>query len=326
MRNAFGFDLRSMEIFVETLQRGSQSAAADHLGLTQSSVSHCLTTLEETLGVALFERRSRPLEPTSAGRFFHDRAQRLLGEARNTRRELTSGAFGQLHQMRLALVDSLATAVGRPLIDVIRRHTRDYTLTTGLSHMHGHSLLTRHVDVIISDDRLENYDGLERHGILREPFVLVVPGDWQGPVDTLREISRQLDFVRYVPQSLIGQAIERHLRLQDVALAARLHLDNTCALLKTVSDGVGFTITTPLCLHQAGLDRLSLRVAPLPMAPLERELTLVARRDELGGLPNQLARDARHLLGSGFLADIRTHLPWLAPQLMIQLEPQAPGR
>ncbi|MGQ7247428.1 LysR family transcriptional regulator [Halomonas sp. V046] len=317
MRNGFGFDLRSMEIFVETLERGSQSAAADHLGLTQSSVSHCLATLEEGLGLSLFERRSRPLEPTSAGRFFYDRARRLLSEARDTRRELISGAFGQLHQMRLALVDSLATAVGRPLIEVIRRHTRDYTLTTGLSHMHGHSLLTRHVDVIISDDPLEDYDGLERHAILREPFVLVLPASWQGPANNLRWLSRQLDFVRYVPQSLIGQTIERHLRLEDIELPARLHLDNTYALLRAVSDGVGFTVTTPLCLHQAGLSRLALRVEPLPMAELERVLTLVARRDELGGLPAQLARDARRLLGGDFLGDIRAHQPWLENHLIL---------
>ncbi|MBY6029039.1 LysR family transcriptional regulator [Halomonas sp. DP8Y7-1] len=315
MKNGFGFDLRSMEIFVETLERGSQSAAAEALGLTQSSVSHCLATLEESLGLTLFERRSRPLEPTSAGRFFYDRARRLLSEARDTRRELISGAFGQLHQMRLALVDSLATAVGKPLIDLIRRHTRDYTLTTGLSHMHGHSLLTRHVDVIISDDRLENYDGLERHSVLVEPFVLVLPADWSGPADNLRWLSRQLDLVRYVPQSLIGQSIERHLRLSGVELPARLHLDNTCALLKAVSDGVGFTVTTPLCLYQAGLEQLRVRIEPLPLSPLSRTLTLVARRDELGGLPGQLARDARRLLDAGFRRTLSAELPWVDAQI-----------
>ncbi|MDI5983237.1 LysR family transcriptional regulator, partial [Halomonas sp. M4R5S39] len=151
MRSGFGFDLRSMEIFVETLERGSQTAAAESLGLKQSSVSQSLANLEEALGVTLLNRHSRPLEPTGAGRFFYDRAKRLLNEARSTRRELVSGAFGRLHQVRMALVDSLATAVGQPLIEVIKRHTGDYTLTTGLSHMHGHSLLTRHVDIIISD-------------------------------------------------------------------------------------------------------------------------------------------------------------------------------
>ncbi|TDR53351.1 DNA-binding transcriptional LysR family regulator [Halomonas ventosae] len=312
MRNGFGFDLRSMEIFVEALEQGSQSAAARRLGLTQSSVSQCLANLEHALGVALFKRHSRPLEPTSAGRLFHDRARRMLEEARATRRELLSGTAGQLHQVRMALVDSLATAVGQPLIEVIRRHTGDYTLTTGLSHMHGHALLTRHVDIIISDDRLENYDGLERHAVLGEPFVLVVPAEVPGPLDNLRWLARQLDFMRYTPQSLIGQAIERHLRLNQLELPARLHLDNTFALLSLVSAGAGWTITTPLCLYQAGLTGLRVRVAPLPTAPFARQLTLVARRDELGALPALLASDSRRLLERHFLAEITRELPWLA--------------
>lgn len=311
MRSGFGFDLRSMEIFVETLERGSQTAAAESLGLKQSSVSQSLANLEEALGVSLLNRHSRPLEPTSAGRFFYDRAKRLLNEARTTRRELISGAFGRLHQVRMALVDSLATAVGKPLIEVIKRHTSDYTLTTGLSHMHGHALLTRHVDIIISDDRLENYDGLERHAILGEPFVLVLPADWTGPVDNLRWLTRQLDFVRYTPQSLIGQSIERHLRISQLELPARLHLDNTFAVLSLVSAGVGWTITTPLCLYQAGLDRLKVRVVPLPTQPLRRELTLVARRDELGDLPAQLARDSRRLLERRYRGELERHMPWI---------------
>lgn len=319
MRNGFGFDLRSMEIFVETLERGSQTAAAESLGLKQSSVSQSLANLEEALGVTLLDRHSRPLEPTGAGRFFYDRAKRLLNDARNTRRELASGDFGQLHQVRMALVDSLATAVGQPLIEVIKRHTRDYTLTTGLSHMHGHALLTRHVDIIISDDRLENYDGLERHAILGEPFVLVLPAIWRGPVNNLDWLARRLDFVRYTPQSLIGQCIERHLRLNRLELPARLHLDNTFAVLGLVSAGVGWTITTPLCLYQAGLDRLRVQVVPLPTEPLRRELTLVARRDELGGLPALLARDGRRLLDRHYRVELERHLPWVLPEIATSL-------
>ncbi|WP_439302830.1 LysR family transcriptional regulator [Salinicola halophyticus] len=317
MRSGFGFDLRSMEIFVETLDRGSQSAAAAALGLKQSSVSQSLATLEEVLGIALIERHARPLEPTAAGRIFYDRARRMLDTARATRRELDSGAFRQLHQVRMALVDSLATAVGQPLIAAIRRHTSDYTVTTGLSHMHGHALLTRHVDIIISDDQLEDYNGLERHALLAEPFVLVLPGDWTGPVASLPALSRRLDFARYTTQSLIGQSIERHLRLNRVELPAKLHLDNTFALLRLVDGGAGWTITTPLCLYQAGLDRMHLRIEPLPLAPLVRQLTLVARREELRDLPVQLATEARRLLQRHFLAELRHHLPQVAEQVRI---------
>ncbi|GHC17217.1 LysR family transcriptional regulator [Aidingimonas halophila] len=316
-RSAYGFDLRSMEIFVETLERGSQTAAANALGLKQSTVSQSLSNLEAALGVTLLKRQSRPLEPTGAGRFFYDRAKRLLGEARSTRRELMSQTFGRLHQVRVAMVDSLATAVGQPLIEAIKRHTDDYTLTTGLSHMHGHSLLTRHVDIIISDDRLENYDGLERHPILGEPFVLVLPSAWDGPVDNLRWLARHLDFVRYTPQSLIGQSIERHLRLHQFELPVRLHLDNTFAVLSLVNAGAGWTITTPLCLYQAGLEHLDVRVVELPTSPLRRELTLVSRRDELGNLPSQLARESRRLLERHFRRSLGDTIPELARHIDI---------
>ncbi|GHC17237.1 LysR family transcriptional regulator [Aidingimonas halophila] len=318
MRSGFGFDLRSLEIFVETLERGSQTAAAESLGLKQSSVSQSLANLEEALGICLLDRHARPMEATSAGRFFYDRAKHLLKEARATRREVVSGRFGRLHQVRMALVDSLATAVGKPLIDVIKRHTHDYTVTTGLSHMHGHSLLTRHVDIIISDDRLENYDGLERHPVLGEPFVLVLPADWSGPKDNLRWLTRQLDFVRYTPQSLIGQSIERHLRVNQLELPARLHLDNTYAVLGLVSAGAGWTITTPLCLYQAGLARLNVQIVPMPTPPLRRELTLVARRDELGGLSSQLARDSRRLLDRHYRSEVKHYLPWVQEEIVTE--------
>ncbi|MDI5987627.1 LysR substrate-binding domain-containing protein, partial [Halomonas sp. M4R5S39] len=129
-------------------------------------------------------------------------------------------------------------------------------------------------------------------------------------------LARQLDFVRYTPQSLIGQTVERHLRLNRLELPARLHLDNTFAVLSLVSAGAGWTITTPLCLYQAGLDRLNVRVAPLPTKPLHRELTLVARRDELGDLPAQLARDGRRLLERHYRAELQRHLPWVLPEIV----------
>lgn len=44
--------------------------AAAALGVSQSSVSERIRALEETLGVRLFERRHRGVQPTEAGRFF----------------------------------------------------------------------------------------------------------------------------------------------------------------------------------------------------------------------------------------------------------------
>ena len=51
---------------------GSMTAAADHLGVTLSTVSQQIRLLERTLGVPLFERSSTGMRLTAAGQQTHD--------------------------------------------------------------------------------------------------------------------------------------------------------------------------------------------------------------------------------------------------------------
>ena len=52
-------------------RRLSFTLAAEELFLTQSALSRQIKSLEDALGVALFERRHRTLALTPAGRAFH---------------------------------------------------------------------------------------------------------------------------------------------------------------------------------------------------------------------------------------------------------------
>lgn len=60
--------LASLEVFTAIARHGSLRAAADALGLTPSTVSHQLKTLEEQLQTALFIRTTRSISLTEAGR------------------------------------------------------------------------------------------------------------------------------------------------------------------------------------------------------------------------------------------------------------------
>jgi DNA-binding transcriptional LysR family regulator len=73
-------DLKRMRAVVEVARAESVTAAAEILGLTQSAVSRSVSEVEEALGVRLFERLPRGIEPTPAGRQFAEHARRLLGE------------------------------------------------------------------------------------------------------------------------------------------------------------------------------------------------------------------------------------------------------
>jgi hypothetical protein len=63
-----------------------------------------------------------------------------------------------------------------------------------------------------------------------------------------------------------------------------------------VADGAGFAITTPLCLVEAGLALDGFVCRPLPGPGLTRHLTLIARRQELGRLPREIAGVCRDKL------------------------------
>lgn len=62
--------MESIRLFVDIARLRSVSAAAEKHGVSQSAASQRMATLERQLGVALFDRTSRPITVTAAGRAF----------------------------------------------------------------------------------------------------------------------------------------------------------------------------------------------------------------------------------------------------------------
>ena len=60
--------LQKYEIFLRTLETGSVSRAAEDLGLTQSAVSHALTSLEEQFGFPVLKRSRSGVRLTEEGK------------------------------------------------------------------------------------------------------------------------------------------------------------------------------------------------------------------------------------------------------------------
>ena len=63
--------LSALEAFVAVVSEGSFQAAAERLSLTPSAISHRIRSLENALGVRLFERGHRSVELSPEGRSFH---------------------------------------------------------------------------------------------------------------------------------------------------------------------------------------------------------------------------------------------------------------
>ena len=76
--------LRGLRTFCEAAKYQSFRNAADRMFVTASAVSHQIKNLEDELGQQLFERRSRQIELTDAGRSLFDDVSPLIEKLDDT--------------------------------------------------------------------------------------------------------------------------------------------------------------------------------------------------------------------------------------------------
>lgn len=92
-------DLRQLATLCAVIDRGSFSAAAESLGISQPAVSSQIRTLEERLGQRLLDRSGRGVAVTEAGRVVEGYARRMLdleGELRRAIGEVDGRVAGRL--------------------------------------------------------------------------------------------------------------------------------------------------------------------------------------------------------------------------------------
>lgn len=92
-----------LELLREVDERGSLTAAARKLGLTQSALSHAVRKLEGQLGTELWERQGRGLRLTAAGRHLLAFAQRVLPQFEHAQHVIAQMARGERGTLRIGM-------------------------------------------------------------------------------------------------------------------------------------------------------------------------------------------------------------------------------
>lgn len=316
-------DLRALEIFLRIVESGGMTVAAKRLGLTQSAVSQVIAGLETSLGVQLFDRTMRPLALTPAGSVLHVKAESLLTSIRDTVQSVRQAGSAAMPHLNLAMVDSVAATLGPYLIANLRGLAAQWSIYAGLSPAHNAALKAREADIVISPDAMEDEPNLQRHQIFSEPFVLIVPSTYTGDTKSLHAIAAVLDLIRFSARSLIGKQIERHLRRLRVDAPGQLEFDTSDALAAMVAGGIGWALTTPICLLQAKSHLSGLRCLPLPPPAFSRNVTVIARGGELGEIPERIAAMSIAAMRESCLPSIAAIAPWMAQA--IELGEPAPS-
>ncbi|MGG7671537.1 LysR family transcriptional regulator [Pseudomonas sp. WC2] len=190
-------ELRHIRYFQAVAETLNFTRAAERLNIAQPPLSRQIQQLEEHLGTALLER-TRPVQLTEAGRYFHEHSGMLLKQleqlCENTRRI----GEGQRQWLGIGFAPSTLYAL---LPELIRELRRDSDLELGLQEMTTlqqiEALKSGRID--IGFGRIHFDDGAVHQQVLYEdPLVAVLPTGHrlQGETITLERLSHE-SFVLY---------------------------------------------------------------------------------------------------------------------------------
>ncbi|HEY2533235.1 MAG TPA: LysR family transcriptional regulator [Xanthobacteraceae bacterium] len=108
-------NLADLIAFVAVADRLSFRAAASHLGVTPSALSHSMRQLEERLGVRLLHRTTRSVSLTDAGRRLLDRLRPAISDIAGALEDLNQERQRPMGRLRIYAIQIAAAAVIAPI-------------------------------------------------------------------------------------------------------------------------------------------------------------------------------------------------------------------
>lgn len=274
-------NLGYLATFRLVIQRGSFSAAADVLGISQPAVSLQIRQLEQFLQTRLVERTGRGIKATAAGQALLVHGERIEQAVDETLRSVS--AFNHDVSGTITLGTG-ATACIHLLPPLLQQLRSDYPLlrvgvTTGNT-----------LDIVraIEENRLDmglvtlpvSGRALDVMPVMDEEFVFIASQAQQAMFTGLRpDALHTLPLIAFESGSGTRALIDGWFEASGLTIAPAMQLGSIEAIKRMVRSGLGYSIVPKMAVEQKA-DREGLCVSSLSPV-LQRQLAVVMRQDKI---------------------------------------------
>ncbi len=306
--------LKWLEVFQICAQRGSLQSVAKETGLSVSTVSHHLRSLEKALGAQLLDHKRRPMVLTPKGQVFLRTIEDALTTIRKAQAEASSGDVAEVRYLRIATIEDFDSEIAPELAVSLFKNMPncDFRYITDDSHMMFDMLRDRKLDLAISTEPAERIPELIDRPILRDPYVLVMPAHGNHTVRDVIDGTAELPLLRFSSDQIVARQIEAQLRRSDVVFPHRFECSNHQTLMAMVAAGTGWTITTPMLFSRSKQFHHALAVHPFPGKSFSRTISLVSNADCSQAVLELVESEIRRLITRISIEPVVDQLPWLS--------------
>lgn len=305
--------LKWLELFQICAHKGSLQAVSHETGLSISTISHHLRSLEKYLGVDLFNHSKRPMVLTPKGQAFLRNIEDALYSIRKAKAEASAGNIAEASFLRIGAIEDFDSDIAPELAVFLSRNMPDcdFVHYTDTSHSIIDMLRNRQLDLGISTRPSETVRDLVDRPLLRDPFVVVLPSMSDHSLSDVVHGKTDLPFLRFSSNLIIARQVEAQLQRIGSSFPHRFECANSQMLMAMVAAGAGWTITTPLLFARAKQFQTKLSLHPFPGKSFSRTLTVISTPDCSQSVLDLVDNEIRRLINTYAVEPLHDSMPWL---------------
>lgn len=237
-------NVHHLELFYYVARHGGVSAAARHIpyGVQQPAISAQVIQLEDSLGVALFQRR--PFELTKAGRDLFRFVEPFFSGMSEMGTQLRGG---RVVRLRIGAPETVQILYLPALLHAMRRQMPElvFTLATGTQDSFEEAILAREMDIAFASIHHTPRPGIRVRELTRVPLALLVrERSWIKSADQLWKLDRiEEPLLATPPSEPVSSIFYEELRKRKMEWYPSLELASLELVGRYVAEGFGVGLT-----------------------------------------------------------------------------------